>query len=139
MREAAKSSFNFEGFKVVRSVIERKEGDLNSDFKIHFNPKGKHYIKDNLFELTLETYIKDESDHLSIEVITKANYKILNETKPELLRNFFFLNAPAILFPYIRAYISALTTLSGLEPITLPTLNLTNLAEDLEKNTTQVD
>ena len=37
---------------------------------------------------------------------------------------FFSQNAPAILFPYIRAYISALTALSGIPTITLPTLNL---------------
>ena len=54
------------------------------------------------------------------------------------MNQYFYTNAPAILFPYIRAYISTLTNLSGYKPINLPTLNLTSLREDLEKNTSEV-
>ncbi|PIQ16396.1 MAG: protein export chaperone secb, partial [Flavobacteriales bacterium CG18_big_fil_WC_8_21_14_2_50_32_9] len=39
-------------------------------------------------------------------------------------------------FPYIRAYISALTALSGLKTITIPTMNLTGLGEKLKRKTT---
>ena len=55
------------------------------------------------------------------------------------MNQYFYTNAPAILFPYIRAYISTLTNLSGYKPINLPTLNLTSLREELEKNTTEVE
>ncbi len=44
------------------------------------------------------------------------------------------MNAPAILFPYIRSYISTLSTLSGLSPIVLHTLNLTSLKDELLDN-----
>ena len=39
---------------------------------------------------------------------------------------FFKTSAPAILFPYIRAYISTLSSLSGVAPVILPTLNLSD-------------
>lgn len=51
---------------------------------------------------------------------------------------FFYTNAPALLFPYIRAYISTLTNLSGFEPINLPTLNMTQLGKELEQNTSEI-
>ena len=50
------------------------------------------------------------------------------------LSRFLYLNAPAIMFPYLRAYISSLTALSGINPITLPTLNLSGLKSELESN-----
>ena len=58
-----------------------------------------------------------------------------NKEGLENLGKFFYINAPALLFPYIRAYISTLTNLSGFEPINLPTLNMTRLGDDLKKNT----
>jgi len=139
MKEASKSSFNFEGFKIVRSVFDRKAGELGKNFKITFQPSGIHDLKENRFQLNLKTLIVNDSQLLRIEVEALATFKILGDNSPEALKNFFYLNAPAILFPYIRAYISALTTLSGLAPVTLPTLNLSNLAAELEKNTQRID
>jgi len=47
---------------------------------------------------------------------------------------FFCINGPAILFPYIRAYLSSLSALSGIPLILLPTINMTGLAETLKSN-----
>jgi preprotein translocase subunit SecB len=139
MKEAPISSFNFEGFKIVRSLFDRKEGELGKNFQISFQPSGIHHLKDGRFQLNLNTRIENDSQLLHIEVDAIATYKINGDDSPEILKNFFYLNAPAILFPYIRAYVSALTTLSGLAPVTLPTLNLSNLAAELEKNTRRIE
>ena len=139
MKEAPKSSFNFEGFKIIRSLFDRKEGTLGKNFQISFQPSGIHHLNENRFQLNLKTLIVNDSELLRIEVDALATYKIIGDNSPETLKNFFYLNAPAILFPYIRAYVSALSTLSGLAPVTLPTLNLSNLADELEKNTQRVN
>lgn len=47
----------------------------------------------------------------------------------------FYKNAPAIIFPYVRAYVSSLTVLSGIDAVNIPTMNLTSIAEDLKENT----
>ncbi len=36
---------------------------------------------------------------------------------------FFTASAPAIMFPYLRAHISTLTAISGIDPLILPTIN----------------
>ena len=51
-----------------------------------------------------------------------------------MLPHYFAVNAPAILFPYIRAYISLLTSLSGVGTVLLPTLNLSSLSKELLNN-----
>ncbi|CAM4366664.1 hypothetical protein AQBE111736_13510 [Aquirufa beregesia] len=41
----------------------------------------------------------------------------------------------AILFPYLRAFISLVTLQINIPPLILPTLNLSSLEADLRKNT----
>jgi preprotein translocase subunit SecB len=41
--------------------------------------------------------------------------------------NFVKINAPAIAFPYLRAYIGNLTVNSGFQPVVLPTINFTKI------------
>jgi preprotein translocase subunit SecB len=82
--------------------------------------------------------IEDENKSFNIEIDAVANYTFESEIGIDNLSKFFYVNAPALLFPYIRAYISTLTNLSGFEPINLPTLNMTRLGEDLKNNTTEI-
>ena len=43
-------------------------------------------------------------------------------------------NAIAILFPYIRSYISTITTQLGMAPILLPAMNIVAMLNDQKKN-----
>jgi preprotein translocase subunit SecB len=51
----------------------------------------------------------------------------------KLLLNFLSVNGPAIVFPYIRSFISSFTALTGFDTITLPTLNLSGHKDELIK------
>ncbi len=130
------SRFQFKGFIVRRSLIELNEGETPQQFTINFLPKGLIKENDSVFKLKLGIKIEDENKVLQIEVDAEANYFFDKEISKEQLANLFYINAPALLFPYIRAYISTLTNLSGIKPITLPTLNLSKLGAELQKNTT---
>lgn len=135
MSQAVKSAFKFEKYSVIRSVINRKSEETLESLQIGFEPRGTHFKEDGRFELFLGVRIEDEGKSLLIEVDTIATYILEGDVSEKMLQTFFYINAPAILFPYIRAYIATLTTLSGMSPINLPTLNLTQLAPELEKNT----
>ncbi len=133
------SKFQFQGFSITRSLIERKENDPSRKLSIGFNPRGVINREEGVFRLHLGVRIVDEGKSLNIEIDAVANYKFDNGLGKELLSQFFYVNAPALLFPYIRAYISTLTNLSGFEAINLPTLNMTRLGEDLKKNTSELE
>ncbi|MFA5327736.1 MAG: protein-export chaperone SecB [Prolixibacteraceae bacterium] len=135
MEEVIKSAFRFEKYSILRSLIERTSSEAPKSLHIRFEPKGTHIKEAGSFELFLGVRIEDESKSFLIEVDSSASYILEGEVTDKMLKTFFYLNAPAILFPYIRAYIATLTTLSGMAPINLPTLNLTQLAPELEKNT----
>lgn len=77
-------------------------------------------ISDSLFDLKIESFFSFKLD----EEVTE-DFK---------LSDFPIINAPAIAFPYLRAYISNLTLQSGVEPIILPSINFVKLAERKKNN-----
>jgi preprotein translocase subunit SecB len=86
-------------------------------------------------ELEVGVLIEDENQKFKIDIVAVGTYVFDINIEPDTLDKYFYINAPAIIFPYIRAYISSLTALSGLKPINLPTLNLSNLGSELKTHT----
>ncbi len=134
------SKFQFKGFKIIRSLIERNEfepngNELSKRISLGFAPKGIINKTQGNFQLQLGVKIEDENKSFNIEIDAIANYTFEKKESLDNLNDLFYKNAPALLFPYIRAYISTLTNLSGFDPINLPTLNMTKLGEDLKKKT----
>lgn len=85
--------------------------------------------KDNTgFAIGFKIKISDKSFDLFMESIFQ--FELIDEeiTEEFKLSAFPKVNAPAIAFPYLRAFISNLTLQSGLEPVILPSINFVNLA-----------
>lgn len=134
MSEAKEISFKFVNFLVKESHIVLNE---HGEFKISvdFNPKGYILKSLNQFHLELNIEVKEESDRFNIKLSTIAVFEFDSEIDiDKYSSSLFIVNAPAIAFPYLRAYITNLTAQSGLFTITLPTFNLSGLAENLRKN-----
>ena len=134
--ETSISKFQFKGYRINRSLIELDENSNFENLKISFAVSGLVKRVENLFILNLSITIKNNENNLNIEVDTIANFLFEKVENIDDISSFFYNNSSAILFPYIRAYISTLTNLSGNRSITLPTMNLTNLADELRANTT---
>lgn len=134
MSEIQEVKFRFINFLVRESHIVIKE---QGEHKIAVNFTAKGFIFKNLnqFHLELEVDIKEESERFYVHLNTISVFEFPEETTPEQYKSSFFtLNAPAIAFPYIRAYITNLTAQSSLFTITLPTYNLTAMGEQLKEN-----
>lgn len=128
------SAFSFEGFVITESHIVRnpkEQGVLNVDI----NPSGEYIIKEKSFNLTLEIKVYDDNSSFEAIIKTQSSFKFKENVDEKDLHNYFYVNASAIVFPYIRSYISALTALSGLKTVTIPTMNLIGLSNQLKDNT----
>lgn len=130
-----KASFSFVEFKVLQSQFKFSD-NVSNELSLNFNPSGKHFIKTNIFKLFLSVHVQLMPDNKDfIEIDTEATFAIKTGTTGiEDLMKFFVINAPAIVFPYIRSYISTLSIQSGCKPILLPTLNLIGISEQLRMN-----
>lgn len=137
MTETPKSIFRFTGFFVRESHIVFKGNEQDDvELEIHIQPSGILYRNLGQFELRLDVQVKSQSDMLDVQVCTAAFFDFDESVDMPLMPNnkFFTQNAPAIVFPYIRAYIGTLTAQSGAGVILLPALNLSGLEADLSKN-----
>jgi len=82
----------------------------------------------NSFSLIFDVVIKDKDFDLSINMlfIFELDDIVTEEFK---ISDFPKINAPAIAFPYLRAFISNVTLQSGFEPVMLPSINFVELAK----------
>ena len=131
MVEATNAIFSFQNFKVTKfSYDETYHADNN--LRIGFNPQGKYIKETGVFELTLNviTHDKDDTAKRVFELTSIGFFKFENKVPFNEIPQFFYRNAIAIMFPYIRAFISTLTLQANTK---LLRLNLMNL-EGLEKN-----
>ncbi len=136
----ALSNFQFLGYKIIKSFIELREFSTDdSGLEIGFKTSGTVNKKDLTFDLNLGVQITNPEKTVKIEISAIGNFRFEPVEDVSDVSHFFYNNASAILFPYIRAYIGTLTNLSGLKAINLPTLNLSNLADELKQNTRFVD
>lgn len=99
-------------------------------------PDGFFDKKNNEFILSLSVIVKDAEEKFNVSFLMRGMFKYTCANFDELIR-FIGINAPAILFPYIRAYVSNITSLSGMQPVIMPTLNMqpigTQLIEKLKQ------
>ena len=137
MGDLKTSAFSLNQFHIDEFFIKRdpvKEGKPEFDF----NPKGLVNNENGTFLLTMDFSVKDSNDAYHINCKCVGYFKFKVEENDELtLSNYFYTNAPAIVFPYIRSYIASVTALSGLPAVHLPLVNFPkSIGELLKENTT---
>jgi len=119
------ANFRFKGYKIIDSTIRiSEEMEISSKLEINFEQTIGSIIEEGMYKHTLTTKITNDNSSMNIEVKAVGFFEFDKSLSNELLQDFFQKSAPAILFPYVRAYISTLTGLSGVAPLILPTLNL---------------
>lgn len=120
-----KAALIFKSYRIGESNISL---DINADsiegeIEISINNQTRK-IDDNSFEIELSTSVVNESKTMDIMVKMTAYFDVLSTLDEDKKLSLIKINAPAIMFPYIRAYISSLTGLSGLAPVIIPAVNL---------------
>lgn len=138
MSNTEHASIQFLNFIVKESHIVFNSAD-NYKIDISLNPKGTINKSINQFVLQISLTVKDLNNGFNVNMLTESFFGYSSNVDIDKQIDLFSLNAPAIIFPYIRAYISGLTALSGMATLTLPTLNLSQLGEKLKESITVID
>ena len=129
------SIFQFLGYKIIKSHIDLSDVEDN-ELNVAIDLKGTINKIRSTFDLVLDVTINNKTNTILIDICALGNFSFPKEKEINDLSNYFYMNAPALLFPYIRAYIATLTNLSGIDAINLETLNLTQYGKILEQQTT---
>ncbi len=127
------SKFRFEGYKITHCELNLS-GKNSDNTKCGISIKAKGKIKNDNFLLTLEVSISSNDKSIDANVIMTGTFVFDRAISKDTLSDLFCANAPAIMFPYVRAYISTLTALSGIDTVTVPTLAMTPLGEEIKQS-----
>ena len=104
-------------YSLLNKRNQRKENSLGLRFRKLFSNKNKF-----TFKIIFNLIINDREFDLNIEAM--FNFETDEEITEEFKNSHFpKINAPAIAYPYLRAYVSNLTLQSGATPVMLPTIN----------------
>ncbi len=131
-------------FSITNYYFDKVEIDLsnhtNKELSLSFAPSGLYDNKEASFELDFEVNVfdaKNSNNKPFVFIRCKSLFKLENVSSFQDIPDFFYKNSIAILFPYVRAYLSLITTQANIPGIILPVLNLSNLEDELKKNTAQ--
>jgi preprotein translocase subunit SecB len=116
------------------SNISEKGLTTEMQFGSHLDSSNTKRFRVN-FDLTLK-----EDGHFMSTIKAIALFETSEEVNEEFVTSpFFKANAPAIAYPYLRAFISTFTLNSGIDPIILPTFNFLRAVKQAENELRKQD
>lgn len=139
MVDVEKAAFSFESFKVPMFSYN-ESNHSRTELKLGFLPTGKYNTKNGEFELKLQfiTHEADNVDRVIFELTAVAIFKFSKPIPFEDIPSFFYRNAIAIMFPYLRAFISTLTLQANTKLLNLGLMNLSDLEQPLKNSTISI-
>jgi preprotein translocase subunit SecB len=137
MSTTTKAAFSFRNYEIPHfsySSPSKKTDNLQIDF----DPSGAFIDETKLFILKIN-FVAYSDDEIGENIVTASlvsyfefeNVEDINHPIPD----YFYRNGIAIVFPYLRSFISVLTTQAQVKHLLLPVLNLTSLEASLRENT----
>lgn len=132
------ASFKFVNYKIINFSFN-SANIKGEDISIKLDPSGVYSVDDKLFSLQFDFYAfnknKSHKDNF-VNCVMQADFQFSEEVENlDLIPKYFYSNSIAIVFPYLRAFISSLTIQANLIPFILPTMNLSSLSKPLQENT----
>jgi preprotein translocase subunit SecB len=128
--------FRFRNLQIKESTVKAKTFDKTCTHLIHTSlDVSNHFPEDRKsFQVEFAIKINTKRNDFTMKIVAVAHFSTDSEIDPEFRDSSFIrINAPAIAFPYVRAFISNLTLNSGYDPIVLPTYNFVKLGTETEK------
>ena len=129
-KKVEKARFRFVEYLFKETSIKLTGEDISDDVEFGIEPNGIFEEDNKMFILTLNVLVKDKKSSLEVKMTVTGKFEYEPNDIQELVPYLGF-NAPAIMFPYIRAYITNITALGGMSPIILPTLNMESVGKEL--------
>lgn len=122
MEQATK--FKFKNYIITKTNISiNPYKDISKNIKLNIQRLGETELGNNTYCIRLSVHIYNENDSLNLLTEFQGNFEYDSGLTYKEKSIYFKHNAPAILIPYIMAYISSITALSGIPTIVLPTYN----------------
>lgn len=135
------ASFTLEDYKfseVMMNLANIQPG--SNKFNLSITPEGVFSAKDSTFLLKFRFQaFLSEDERSCIDIVCVGTFRFTDAVSLEDIPSYFYSNCIAILFPYVRAFVSTVTLQANYKPIVIPTMNLSGLSEELQSKVTVVE
>lgn len=129
------ASFQLDNFRINKFSFSGIP-ETHNKLSLNFEPQGLYSKAAKKFELKLFLQVfVDEPTNVYVEAELVAYYSFINVSNEDQIPDFFYKNAIAIAFPYLRSFISSLTLQANIRHVLLPIMNLSNLERPLREGT----
>ncbi|MBR6250728.1 MAG: protein-export chaperone SecB [Bacteroidales bacterium] len=126
--------FRLVDYKFTRASFDFVSLNKEGAWNINIEPSGIYDEAHHTYKLTFDFDAKiGEQTSLSVKCV--ANYEFERSLENNEIPEYFYANSIAIVFPYIRAFISTITLQANMPALVMPTYNLSSLKEKLRDNT----
>lgn len=132
MKEAAFSLINY---SIIKAMLNLEDIPNECTFDLDFSPSGIYKQNDRQYTLFLIFKAKYGNNIEAVNIKLKAIYQFKESLSFDEIPSYFYSNSIAIIFPYIRAFVSTITLQANIAPIVLPTLNISALENVLKSRT----
>ena len=124
MEIGTQTNLSFQGVDIL-DVNFKAISVPQKDMNINIECTSKVFYPDidnSLFKILMEIDLRDDR-YFNLNLKAVGNFKLSEEITPDLKKTFVNINAPAIMFPYIRSFISTFTANLGntIMTLTIPT------------------
>lgn len=131
------AAFAFKGYTFTN--VEMNMGHFSElvPMDLAFSPSGSYDEESGIYNLRFAFVATQGEDTVTIvKIVCEAIFEFKEPVKLSEIPGYFFPNSLAIVFPYIRAFVSSVTLQANMSvPILIPTLNLSELQSTLIENT----
>lgn len=129
------AAFRLDTYHFVKASLNFDIPD-NATLNIDISPRGCYSQKEARYVLDFIVKVACEENQAEVVNVNCRAVFLFNEHLPiEEIPGYFYPNSLAIIFPYVRAFVSTITLQANVHPVMLPTVNLMGLTEELRSNT----
>ena len=132
--------FSFKRYSFTEAHLSLTDIPNECGISLNFHPTGVFHCNTGIFSLTLDftaSYEKEQENVNFAKIVLNADFEFKDITSLGEVPDYFYPNSLAIVFPYIRAFISTLTLQANVRPIVLPTMNLSSLKLEFRNKSTE--
>lgn len=132
--ETKEALFSLNGYQIIHSMLNLEGVSSAERFNLNFTPSGVYKQSSGEYVLYLE-FVASSQEKEVIKVKLEAQFTFKDIPGFDNIPIYFYSNCIAIVFPYVRAFVSTLTLQANVRPIIIPTLNIQPLGMILKEHT----
>lgn len=136
-RQGKAATFTLKSYRFLQVSMDF-EAQEGATLSVSFDPYGEYSKATGEYKLRLITRVSSEEKEF-ISTTLQVVFGFTESIELSEIPDYFYPNSMAIVFPYVRSFLSTLSLQANVPPIILPIINFSDLQGILKHNTKEVE